>query len=83
MPDHLLELIRTGRLRAGTKLHHRSRRHAERNVEATVVSGGIKLRGRVFDSPSGAARFITGAPVDGWTFWRLPDGSYLNELRTP
>ena len=32
------------------------------------------MRGRTFSTPSGAARAVTGKPVDRWIFWRLPDG---------
>lgn len=31
----------------------------------------VKLSGKIFNSPSGAAKFVCGYPVDGWYFWRF------------
>lgn len=41
---------------------------------ARVQSGALVLNGQSFNSPSAAAVFITGNPVNGWNFWeaRLP-----------
>lgn len=75
-------LIRAETLPIGTDLHHVSRRYPDRGVTATVVEGGIKLGDRVYASPSGAAKSVTGTAVDGWTFWRLPDGRRLDALRS-
>jgi hypothetical protein len=78
----LLGLIATGRLRVGTTLHHRGRQSSGRNgLEATVVKDGIRFDGRVYRTPSAAAKSVTGKPVDGWNFWRTPDGKQLSELR--
>jgi len=78
----LLALIATGQLPVGTQLHHRGRVSRGRNdLEATVVKGGIRFEGRLFDTPSGAAKSVTGNPVDGRAFWRLPDGRRLDALR--
>ena len=78
----LIELIALGRLKRGTVLYHKARvRHPERNVTATVTDGGLMVGGRVFSTPSAAARFITKKPVDGWMFWRLPSGEALGSLR--
>jgi site-specific DNA-methyltransferase (adenine-specific) len=76
-------LIRTGKLKPGTMLHHTARRRSEWNVSAKVVEDGLQVRGkgRVYNSPSAAARAVTGRPVNGWTFWRLPDGELLDTLR--
>ena len=35
-----------------------------------VEDGALKVNGRPYDSPSAAAVSITGAPVNGWTFWQ-------------
>jgi hypothetical protein len=75
-------LIRAGKLPMGTELHHVSMRYPDRRVTATVVKDGISLRGEVHASPSGAAKSVTGNAVDGWTFWRLPDGQRLDALRS-
>lgn len=84
MAENLLTLISDGRLPQGTVLHHVGRGIApnSRDVTATVVRGGIELRGKVYPTPSGAARAVTGSPVDGWAFWKLPTGERLDSLRT-
>jgi hypothetical protein len=45
------------------------------------VRDGIRFEGRVYSTPSAAAKSVTGKPVDGWKFWRTPDGKQLSELR--
>jgi Restriction Enzyme Adenine Methylase Associated len=82
MADDLLTLIRTGKLPSGTTLRHSYVRVAKSDVTSTVVDGGIRVRGRTFQTPSAAARAITGMPVDGWLFWKLPTGEPLGTLRT-
>jgi len=81
MAENLLSLIASGKLSSGTQLHHQGRLHAERTVTATVTKNGINFGGRTFTSPSAAARAITGGPVDGWLFWKLPSGQPLGTLR--
>jgi hypothetical protein len=81
MAENLLSLIASGKLSSGTQLHHEARKRAELTVTATVTNNGILFRGRTFTSPSGAARAVTGRPVDGWLFWRLPSGEQLGTLR--
>jgi hypothetical protein len=39
------------------------------------------MGGRNFATPSAAAKEVTGKPVDGWLFWKLPDGRSLDSLR--
>jgi hypothetical protein len=81
--ERLQTLIRAGTLPVGTGLHHVLKRSPGRGVTATVVEGGIQLGDQVHASPSGAARSVIGTAVNGWNFWRLPDGRHLNELRRP
>jgi hypothetical protein len=76
----LLELIGQGRLALDMRLHHKGR-IADRNVVATVVAGGLRVKTRTFATPSAAAKAVTGGEVDGWAFWRLPDGRRLDALR--
>ena len=73
------ELVGLGKLRTGTKLQHKGRRNEDST--AIVVQSGLQVRGATFRTPSAAARSITGKPVDGWTFWKLPDGRPLASLR--
>lgn len=37
------------------------------------ANGTVKLNDKVYPSPSGAARAVVGAPVNGWTFWKCLD----------
>lgn len=82
MAVDLQNLISAGKLPKGTVLTHTPRRYAEREAKATVVDQGIRLGTRVYSTPSAAAKAITGKPVDGWLFWRLPDGRHLGDLRS-
>lgn len=81
MADDFHNLIRSGKLPVGTTLEHKARIYSDRNVSGTVVDGGLRVRGRVYTTPSGAAKAVTRKPVDGWSFWRLPDGRQLVSLR--
>jgi hypothetical protein len=73
--------IRDGHLPIGTRLWHRPKRRSGKDVTALVVEDGIRIGSRTFSSPSAAAKSVTGRPVDGWKYWRLPDGSRLDSLR--
>jgi hypothetical protein len=51
---------------------------SDRTYQAKVVSVNhdtgrvaVELDGKIFASLSGAAKSITGYPVDGWIFWGL------------
>jgi site-specific DNA-methyltransferase (adenine-specific) len=76
-----LDLVSSGQLVVGTKLHHPARIHTDRSVTASVVTDGMRMGGRNFATPSAAAKEVTGKPVDGWLFWKLPDGRSLDSLR--
>jgi hypothetical protein len=80
--DDLADLIAAGALTVGTTLHHHGRSAARRHVTATVVDAGLRYGDRIYRTPSAAARAITGRPVDGWHFWKLPTGERLQDLRT-
>jgi RAMA domain-containing protein/DUF2924 family protein len=82
MAETLRDLIDSGDLEVGTTLHHSPRRYADRRVTATVEREGIRLKGHLYETPSAAARSITGTPVDGWGWWRLPDGRRVDALRS-
>ncbi len=74
------ELLGTGLVDDGTvlTLRHRGIEHT-----ATVSANGqIAFDGRLYDSPSGAAQAACeGASVNGWTAWKLFDGSAIDEKR--
>lgn len=44
-------------------------------------AGLIEYDGHVYETPSGAAWKILGHGVNGWTFWSLPDGRRLTDVR--
>jgi hypothetical protein len=66
---NLSDLIGAGLLEPGTTLYARK---AYDYHPATVLSDGrIDLDGEIFESPSGAAKSVTGSSVNGWWFWKL------------
>ena len=65
----LADLIGAGLMEPGTTLYARK---AHDYHPATVLSDGrIDVDGEVFDSPSGAAKKVTGKGTNGWWFWKL------------
>jgi len=65
----LADLIGAGLLEPGATLFARNTHNHHR---ATVLSDGrIDVGGEVFESPSGAAKAVTGKGTNGWWFWRL------------
>ena len=80
MAEDLLSLIMSGKLPSGTTLHHQGRQYSGR---ATVTENGLRVGGRIYETPTGAAKAITNnREVDGWIFWKLPSGARLGTLRT-
>ncbi len=66
----LADLIGAGLILPGTVIYARS---GERT--ATVLADGrLDLDGTPFESPSGAAKAITGYTINGWTYFRLERG---------
>ncbi|WP_296607066.1 DUF262 domain-containing protein [Nocardioides sp.] len=43
--------------------------------------GMLEVDGQLFNSPSGAGRYVKGSVANGWNFWRLPDGRRLVDVR--
>jgi Restriction Enzyme Adenine Methylase Associated len=82
MADDLVSLISSGRLPVGVKLSHRGRPAELQDITATVTELGLRAKGHVYSTPSGAAKAYTGKPVDGWIYWRLPNGEPLDSLRS-
>jgi Restriction Enzyme Adenine Methylase Associated len=79
MAEDLLSLIKSGRLQAGITLHHTGPRYTG---YASVAEDGLRVGGRTYNTPTGAAKAITSREVDGWLFWKLPSGEALDTLRT-
>lgn len=79
--DKLSALVRTGLLRARTKLRRSPRIRHDCDVVAKVIQGVISAGSRTYSTPSGAARAVIARPVDARLFWRLPSGEFLASLR--
>ncbi|MDE9367240.1 DUF262 domain-containing protein [Luteipulveratus sp. YIM 133132] len=74
----LAQIVAAGMIQAGTVLDSRS----DRPAKAVVTDKGLlEVDGKQFESPSGAARHVVGYTPNGWTFWRLPDGRRLRDVR--
>lgn len=74
------DLVAAGLLQPGTALTARPGQWAAR--EAFVRDDGIlDVDGQLFTSPSGAGRHVKGSVTNGWTFWTLPDGRKLIDVR--
>lgn len=79
----LAGLMRAGLLEPGTVLTFRQRR-ANRLGRAVVTAEGqlvVDGHSSPFSSPSKAAEAVTGNVINGWTLWRTPEGSTLDQLR--
>lgn len=78
----LSDLLASGFIQAGEGLSGSYRGATFRVVvrpDGTLYS---ESSGQVYESPSQAARLETGqASVNGWAFWKLPDGTAIGDLR--
>lgn len=74
------DLVAAGLLAPGTVLTPRQGGWAP--LEAVVRDDGtLGVDGLIFGSPSGAGRHVKGSVTNGWTFWRVPDGRRLIDVR--
>ncbi len=75
------EMLDSGLLEVGMRLHGFYRGD---QYHAEIGPGGfLRWQGRTFDSPTQAAiRLTAQRSVNGWTFWKLPDGTPIGELRS-
>jgi len=64
----LTHLLEAAYIKVGQVLYPRRGRYAGRNA-VVLDDGSIELEGHIYDSPSGAGRFLTGKPTAGWHFW--------------
>ncbi len=63
-------LVSSGWLEVGTKLKVQSTTY--RTAEAAVAQDGrVFVSGVPYDTPTGAARSLTGTEVNGWVFWAI------------
>ena len=77
----LAPLIEAGLLEVGQRLVWKRRQAT--HVAIVTANGSLQLSdGRVFGTPSGAARALSGYEVNGWRNWGRPeDGVRLSSLR--
>jgi len=77
----IADLINSGTISPGAKLHQK---YHGVTYEVIVRSDGrLEAGGEVYDSPSQAARLMTGQKaVNGWAFWLTASGSPVGELRS-
>ncbi|MCX5397799.1 hypothetical protein OHA55_12515 [Streptomyces sp. NBC_00102] len=77
------DLVDARLLAAGTQLTFLRQRSGQEYTGFVTVDGKIELpNGQRFPTPSKAVAAATGrGPYDGWTAWRLPDGTLLDSLR--
>ncbi|MEU4813747.1 DUF262 domain-containing protein [Nocardia fluminea] len=74
------DLVAAGLLTPGTILTPRQGKW--RSCEALIRdNGALEVEGQSFGSPSGAGRHVKGSVTNGWTFWSLPDGRRLIDVR--
>lgn len=73
-------VVAVGLIEPGTVLRARG----DREATATVMADGrIDFDGTTYDTPSGAGKVARGGSTNGWTFWTLPDGRQLRQLKEP
>jgi hypothetical protein len=74
------DLLAAGLLTTGTVLT--PRQGGWTSLDAVVRGDGmLEVEGQIFGSPSGAGRYVKGSVTNGWTFWSLPDGRRLIDVR--
>jgi len=74
------DLLASGLLNPGTRLTPRA--GSWKSSDATVRDDGmLEVNGQLFGSPSGAGRYVKGSVTNGWTFWSVPDGRRLIDVR--
>ncbi|TNU77057.1 DUF4357 domain-containing protein [Miniimonas arenae] len=73
-------LVAAGLLEPGTRLTPRQGSWASRDA-VVGADGLLDVDGKLFGSPSAAGHHVKGSVTNGWTFWRMPDGRRLIDVR--
>jgi hypothetical protein len=77
----LAKLIDAGLIEPDEKLVWERRNSGELHTARVAADGCLHLEdGHVAESPSAAARHLTGYEVNGWRVWKRADGTALGEL---
>jgi len=69
----LADLISAGLLDSGMTIY--ARPGFDSRTATLLPDGRLDVDGATYDSPSGAAKAVTGKSTNGWWFWRLEPGS--------
>ena len=79
----LSDLLSAGCIQAGMSLFPRRKKHAE-SVATLLPDGRIDVSDSVYSSPSEAAKAITGARINGWSFFLVENHPRrsLKDVRT-
>lgn len=75
------DLVAAGLLVPGTRLIPRQGQWSN-NVAIVREDGLIEIDGNVFETPSGAGKYVRNSSTNGWYFWRLEDGRNLKDVRS-
>jgi alkylated DNA nucleotide flippase Atl1 len=73
-------LVEAGLIKPGSVLDPRDGAWQSRTA-LVRADGLLEVDGKTFDSPSGAGRYVKGSITNGWSFWKLPDGRKLLDVR--
>jgi len=77
----LARMITEGLIEADEQLVWERRNNGEHHTARVAEDGRLHLEdGHVAESPSAAARHLTGYEVNGWRVWKRADGSALGEV---
>lgn len=82
MPS-VIELLREGKLPVGTVLTWKRRTGPVARLTVEPDGSLLDDGGQRHRTLSGAAKSLTGKPVDGWLAWKLPNGEPIASLRKP
>ena len=75
-------LVEAGLIAPGTLLTPRPGGSWKERPATVLADGLLSVDGRTFETPSGAGKYVKGKVTNGWTFWRLPDGRKLLDVRS-
>lgn len=73
-------LVKAGLLAPGAVLSPRTGAWQPRTA-LVRADGLLEIDGKTFESPSGAGLYVKGSVTNGWSFWTLPDGRKLHDVR--
>jgi alkylated DNA nucleotide flippase Atl1 len=73
-------LVDAGLLDPGTALTSRTGTWGT-GTALVRFDGLLEVDGKTFESPSGAGRHVKGSVTNGWSFWSMPDGRKLLDVR--